>query len=241
MDATYTFMRMWITKDWVPFEVLRILYGISRDDEALWGGFRAWPNTLRRPREVIRPDEINRHFFETFLQQSGLLPLKWAAARLGMQDDSFNELFEALRAKGRISEPDVFFTAQTVRESFIRSIHQIFPDLKHRVFGDYNSFCLSLHRAIKKNLKIRVKGLFCVTSRALKEEPMDFAYEFDCLNGEPVGLRYQVWLDTKKPINLRPDVCSTKLYYEHEEELKHMLFSTQKPDIPQKLRKIAAG
>ncbi len=242
--ATYTFLRMWITKEWVPFQVIELLHGIQREDDALWGAFRAWSLSLRRSKEVMRPDDfINRHLFETFLQRSALLPIRLAAARLGMETDSFIELIDTLETKGRIKKETELLSSQIVSESFVRSISDLFPDLKHQVFSNYNRYCTILHRAIKKDLKINIRGLYCVTSRAIEENPgnWDFAYEFDCLNGDPVGLRYQVWLDTKKPINLRPDVCSILLFKDHIKDLKPLLFSNRMPEIPQKLRKAAVG
>ena len=53
---------------------------------------------------------------------------------------------------------------------------------------------------------------------------------FDAITLEPVGLRYQVWLETRKPVNLRPDVCSLKFYAAHENELKEYVMKGSEPD-----------
>ena len=59
--------------------------------------------------------------------------------------------------------------------------------------------------------------------------PPDMAAAFDAITLEPVGLRYQVWLETKKPANLRPDVCSLKFYAQHEAELADYVMQGGEP------------
>jgi hypothetical protein len=60
---------------------------------------------------------------------------------------------------------------------------------------------------------------------------------FDAITMDPVGLRYQVWLDTQKPVNLAPDVCSLKFYAKNEADLRPYVMKGGEPeDIDAKLR-----
>lgn len=236
MDTQYNFMMKWLPQEWVPFEVIELLHGTKRDDAQLWGAFQAWSLRLRRPREVLRPSEVNRHTFESYLQQSRLLPEKTAAVRVGMSIDSFQNVLATLDEKGIIVVNTRDFSQQVVTESLIREFHNIFPALQNRTFGDHDDFCSRLHAAINDDLGIQVEPVYCETSEALGQEPADFAYDYDCFTGKPIGLRYQVWLDFKKPINLRPDACSMKLYVEKEDQLKPLVFAGRVPDVPDGLR-----
>ena len=57
-----------------------------------------------------------------------------------------------------------------------------------------------------------------------RDEPPEYAYEFDMLTSEPVSVRYQLWLDIGKPVRLKPDVCSVKTYFLHKKLLRDYLF-----------------
>ena len=237
MDSRDTFMRMWLPREWVPFEVIEKLHGISKVDLLGWGGFKAWSQRLRRPREVMRPNEVNRHEFESYLQHSWLLPMKAAAVRLGMTAESFQDTLAVLDESDTIILNTRDFPPQVVNESLIRHFHEPFPDLQNRIFGDHNDYCSRLHQAISKDLDIEVAPLYCETSQHLRQDPVDYAYDYDCFTDSPIGLRYQVWLDFKKPINLRPDACSLKFYIEHEAELKPLVFAGHEPEIPEGFRR----
>ena len=39
---------------------------------------------------------------------------------------------------------------------------------------------------------------------------MDYAYEWDVVTGNGVGIRHAVWLKTTKPLHLRPDVWASE-------------------------------
>lgn len=233
----YLYMMSWLSKEWVPFDVIDYLYGINDLDDVLRDNFRAW--SRERPnRLVIKPDKINRYAFETYLQQAKLLPTKIAAAHLGMTKNSYDKFIKELSKTGAIPINQGYFSSQVVSEQFIKSLLYLLPSLRHKIFGDHDNFCNLLHSAIKRDLKCKVEPLFCVTSQFLKEEPSDFAYEFDSITGEPVGLRYQVWLNfNKKPLHLKPDICSLKFYAENIKKLSDFLFVRQEPEIPAILRK----
>ena len=101
-DERYAYMMMWLPEKWVPHAVIELLCGIQQDDERLWGHFRSWGLRARRPRVVQRPGEVYRHAFETYLQQEQLLPMRVAAARLGMSEASFDEVVARLDGADRL-------------------------------------------------------------------------------------------------------------------------------------------
>ncbi len=233
-EERFEFMLEWLQQEWVPFEVIHGLFGIERQDERLWGSFGAWAAHDRRSREVLRPDRVSRHAFETYLQRSGLLPRKVAGARLGMSEASFEDVLERLIEQGAHNESNV--SPQLVPETVVRRMGDHFPGLRHTIFPDHDSFCQQLHAEIQKDLGFTVTPMHCVTSRAVDPNTPDFAYSFDCLNGEPIGLRFQVWLDFRKPMYLRPDACSLKLYAKQEDLLRPFVFAGRQPEIPKQLR-----
>jgi len=63
----------------------------------------------------------------------------------------------------------------------------------------------------------------------------DYARDWDAITLEPVSLQYQVWLDLGKPINLRPDCCSTLFYAQERDVLHDYVMGTGEPDIPPEL------
>jgi len=238
MRNQHVYMMMWLPRKWVPFDVIKQLYNIDLAIDKNLKNFLEWSLENRKSREIIKPtrNEVNRHALETFLQRSELLPIKIAAAHLGMTNNSFIELLDVIKDGGLISLKTEHYSPQVVSESFIRTLPSLLPNLKHKVFGDHDNYCKNLHLAIKKNLGLKVEGLYCITSQSLGEKPADYAYEFDCITGDPVGLRYSVWLDFKKPLYLRPDVCSQKFYLENKKILKRYLFLGKEPEIAKELR-----
>jgi len=221
---------------WCDQKLLAELYGIHLPDEALIGRFRSWAARFRRNRTVAKKNHTyDRHALEGYFQFNKLLPVKWAAARLGMEQDSFDDLLNILGEQSLIVR-DV--TEQTVHEIFVRDMHKFFTALSYTVFSDHNDFCRNLHKAVQKDLGLRVKPVRCVASAAFGDDPPDYGYDFDCISSEPLGLRHQVWLDFGKPVNLKPDVCSEKLFLEEYETLSQFMLAGQEIEA---VREQAAG
>lgn len=237
MRDDFKYMLGCLKDEWVPLDVIKSLFGVKDDDELLWNHFVTWARQLPTPREVLQssPIRISRHAFESYLRYNQILPLKQAAARLGMKESSFAQLLPILEDKMLIIMNHIHFSSQFVPESWLRGFHTTFPDLRHSIFSTHSDYCAQLHVAIKKNVEFDVEPILCETSVALKQEPPDYAYEYDCLTDAPIGLRYQVWLNFGKPISLRPDACSLKLYSEHEDILRSYVFGGRIPEIPDSL------
>jgi len=72
-----------------------------------------------------------------------------------------------------------------------RSLDLHFPLIHHFANG----------YTLKSNLRldVDVTPIICTTSRMLGDEPPEFGRDLDIITEEPMGLPYQIWLDTGKP------------------------------------------
>ena len=211
------------------YDLIGSLYGIQRNqNDQLFARYWAWARRLglEHPTDDAT---ISRHSFEMYLQSNRMVPLRIAGVRLGMDVESLTCVLEQLSAKTLISDPTQQTYKDVVDEHFLRDFYANFNDLRLRLFSDHNSYCRALHEAIRQELGCVVVPLHCVTSAALGETPPDYAHDFDCISDAPIGLRYQAWLDTKKPMSLRPDACGLLLYVQQEALLKPHLMHGDEP------------
>jgi hypothetical protein len=205
------------------------LYGIRRGDSKTEGMWRVW----RRKQIIVPGRGVHRAALEWFFQDEGLLPLKWAAARMGTTADGLTKLLEEMLEKGLLSR-DPRVTDQLVDERVVRDLTRHLPSLGDRIFGDHDDMCRWIRRAAKQDLGIKaLPALRSVPAKALGAT--DFASDFDCITFEPIGLRHQVWLDFGKPINLSPDVCGIHTYAEHPQLLSPFVMAGEAPTIPSAL------
>ena len=214
---------------WCSYGLLRELYGIDLSkDQALEAALRSWGH--RQERQVLKPGELaNRYVLETFFQIMRLLPKKIAAVRLGMNASSLERVEEGLKPQGYLLTSPL--SDQLAEESRLRDIVEFLPSMSFATSGSHNDFCASLHEAICIELKLEAEALHCVTSVARGESPVHYASDFDDITLEPIGVQYQVWLNSRKPMYLRPDRCAVKTYAENLEVLRDHLFSGEEPQI----------
>lgn len=152
---------------------------------------------------------IHRNLFERFLQDRELIPIRHAALRWGMNVESFISVLEALHTKGMISNTEKEGEFQWVfRKTFVSDIHHRFSNISRIIFASFPSYVRRLHSEIQSCLDVEPASAYCATSVALREDLLDFGYRLDCITSEPVGLGRQIWLDTRKPIQLELDGCS---------------------------------
>ncbi len=215
--------------------LIRRLYGLEfREDDSLTERIKAWAERhYDREASVFGDEGIHRWRLETFLQNEKLLPVKWAGAKLGMTRESFQDLAERL-----IDEHLLDWDAdrQVIRKDDVEGIRDNFESLKHRLFGDHRNYCEVLHEAIQSEFGISVDPLYCKTSEFLDEDPSLYAKGFDSLTDEPVSAKYENWLQTGKPMHLRPDVCSTLTLVEHESLLEGYLFPGEEAESADPIR-----
>ncbi len=203
------------------------------DDRRLTGSFRSWsgPRGHTGLRNRGAGPEVHRHALETYLQQNGLVSWKWAAVFLGMPVDRMKEVVERLEGDGWVNDLKSPISDQVVRQREAARLHRAFPSLRNRVFGSHSADCRALHDAIRDQLNMEVDPVLCVTSVILDPDQPDVAAAFDAITLEPVGLRYQVWLETRKPLNLAPDVCSLKFYAHNDAELSPHVMRGNEPEV----------
>jgi hypothetical protein len=208
------------------FEEIEIWYGIvlGSAPQSFLAQYRIWSERYRHldASVAITDGRINRHILELFLQQRELVGLWEGAINLGMMPDSFIKTLETGSDKGFFSDPEAkgeFPSARVFRASLTADFHKRFPTLRNFTFSSFSGYCNRLHAAIKEELGVEVKPAYCATSIKLGEEPKEFAHDYDSITGEPMGLPFQVWLETRKPIQLKPDVCSWLTFANHESVL----------------------
>ena len=226
-----------LSTPWCSAELINSLYALDLvNDDRLRKYF------ARTKPEIFKEDQdekggttlkVDRYLLETIMQSHRLMPRKWVAAKLGMTEACLENTISTLANSGALYKH--YMIPQLIEKDFDDILLRLFGELKFRRFSSFNSFCKSIHEQLLKHYKIQVEPLVCVTSQFLKETPTEFANSFDCITFEPIGTKYQVWLDFKKPMNLAPDCCSTLLYSREREILDSYLAGTTKPDLPEAL------
>ncbi len=187
--------------------------------------FQMW-NTGTYEAACDNPPTIDTHKFAIFLNSRKYVPLRGAAVSLGLTDESFRQVMAAERTRQLFqSEVEGAFPG-VYNSEFISGFFKIFPRMRKGVFPDTDTFFRILHGEIREHLQDTVMPRMCETSRALREDPQHFGATLDCITLEPVSLPYQVFLNTHKPLQLRPDSCSWLTYFRFEDILRPVLMGS---------------
>ena len=222
---------------WCPASLIKELYGLDVQGEGRLKDYfhkRIQPEILREiPGKQGEIQEVHRYRFETLLQANRLMPRKWVAAKIGMTEDSLCLVMNRLQEEGLLFKH--YIIPELIEKDFDNDLVLLFRELRFKTFGNYNSFCTTMHNLLNKRLGTKISPLYCVTSKALHEDSPDFAQVFDCISLQPVGMKYKVWLDFKKPMNLSPDYCSTLLYARERKTLDPFVAGTRSPEVPPSL------
>lgn len=227
-DDTITERLEELEQEFASAELFSDLYGLEFDEDDLQARVEAWAGRHYDDEvEVFRGEQVHRWRLETFLQNEKLLPVKWAGARLGMTEKSFRNLAEQF-----IDEHLLDWEAdrEVIREADVNGLRDNFSDLKNSLFGSHGGYCEKLHKVIEREFGLEVEPLYCETSKFLDEEPLLHARGFDSLTYEPVSTKYENWLQTGKPMHLRPDSCSTLTLVVHEELLEDHLLAGEEAE-----------
>jgi hypothetical protein len=214
-------------------DLIRDLYGLDLDKDEQLKKFVLLRSDAARGKRVIHGEQIDRYYLESLLQNLRLLPRKLAAVRLGMAESSLEEILNQLGTKGLLYK--FYIVPSLMDEDFERDLLGVFPGSRLTTFTNHNSYCNWLHNQIKEQFDFQVEALHCVTSEELHESPPDYAHDFDAISLDPIGQKYKVWLDLKKPMSLRPDYCSTLLYARERDRLRQFVAGTNEPYIPEAL------
>ena len=210
----------WYGLDFKDHDTIRILV------QAKWfAGTESTPSSLGS-------GPFDHRHLEVFFQRRELVPINLAAAELAMSREDFDKVLEM------VEKSDDFLTVVKPRASkslihrnFLRDIHKGFPALRSMYFGSQPSYIKQLHDQIGKT-GINVKTRECPTSRYMGDNPVLPGNQVDCLTNEPIGIRYSVFLETSKPLELAPDVCSWLTFARFEKRLKDHIIS-----LPPRLKK----
>lgn len=234
MDAVQAQRLAALQQPWCSADFVMELLGIDVPGDArLAAAFRTWASRFLGLAEVVRPGRagpsVDRHALETFLVQNGLVSRKWAAVYLGMSTEQMREIVDRLEGTGVSTQIASSVSDQVVRQREAAQLYRAFPALRHRLFSDHGRMCRAVHEAVRADLGIEVAPVVCVTSAILEPDEPDIAAAFDAITLDPVGLRYQVWLDTRKPVNLQPDVCSLLFYAKNEADLRDRVLKGSEP------------
>jgi hypothetical protein len=222
-----------------PIDYVQEYYGLPWPLPAELGqNFSAWREGLpTSKRSSHREGHVSRFEIEAFMEDTGVAPKKWLAARLGMQVQSLEELLNRIKEIGLRRERYVACDHlidkaydDLIHESLAEDLVRNLPGLRFRSLSDDTASWEMVHREIRSALGVEVQPLYCKTSEHLGESPRLLARDFDCITLEPVSGRHQMWLDFRKPLTLGPDRCSKLFYVENREDLRPYCVGTQEPD-----------
>ena len=207
-------------------------------------------STMRNPPPV--PDGmVDRYAVEGFLQARRLLPVKWAAARVGMTSALLGEILDRRLDLPTPIRQDYLEYGCLMPEGLSEVLIGALPALRFRTFYDHETFCEHLHNAIRLALNMPQAQfdqgkLWCATDSMLAaagdgDYPRRYGYHFDCLTCEPLSAAHAIWLDFKKPLSLSPDRCSKLQFVRYRDELEDWVAGTRIPDDLERYEAVAEG
>lgn len=228
-DAVRQRLELLRTRDW-PRTELESWFGINfAEAHPLLAQFQMWSSGTYDA-AFDTPETVDRNRFAVFLQARKYVPLRGAAVSLALTDESFLDVMNAERTR-QLFESEVRGAFEHVYNSeFIAGFFKIFPRMRQSVFPSSDSFFDLLHDQIRQTLQTELQARLCLTSQVLGER--HYGETLDCITQEPVSLPYQVFLNTPKPLQLRPDSCSWLTYFQFEDILRPALLGAP-PDCPQ--------
>jgi hypothetical protein len=227
-----------LLSEFVAPDFFKRFYGIDPDSKEV-SDFIAWAprNTKRQPQDGRC---INRVAWELYTNAYSVLPLRWAAARLGMTEESLSGLLAAIDEKGltpRRYRTGLLVDVEALRTDMLRS----FPSLRGKLFRNHSAFCRALQEAAKCDVGVTINLLPCKTSQLLHDQPEAISYCFDCITLEPLSIEHSTWLATAKPRSLEPDRCSRLTYCRYCDVLReHLMTSSETPGL-ERYRVLAKG
>jgi hypothetical protein len=235
MEPRYAERLEALKSPWCTAQLVEDLLGVNLvEDPKLAATVRSWAEKFRGDPLIRYPSssemQVHRHGLETFLLENGLVSWKWAAIYLGLEAQVLRDVVARLETDGYPVQVRSGVSDQLVRRREAASLFRVFPSIRNKVFASHNGMCIALHATITSDLNIKFTSLHCVTSEILEPMSPDLAVAFDAITMDPVGLRYQVWLDTGKPVNLAPDVCSLKFYAKNKAELGPDIMKGSEPE-----------
>jgi hypothetical protein len=225
-DEIQNELDLFLTREWSK-EKFETWYGLDFDDpptKRILVQAACFAGTEDEPSE-FGAGPFDHWHFEKFLQRRELVPLAAAAAEWAMTVEDFRRVVEAFRdSDAALIVAGPGDATSIVHRSFLRDFHKGFDRLRRSLFANNSAFIQRIHREIREVLHVEVCATKDLTDEALGVEPSRPGYRIDCLTGEAIGLGREVYLETRKPIELAPDCCSWLTFANHESLLRpHML------------------
>ena len=210
------------TKNW-PLEELSKWFGISfgGDNYKILQQFQTW-SEQNMMAAYTEPQTIDRCKFEIFLQTRQWMSKKSAALALAVTEPNLVEILHSATSRNLIAAAEsqgVFAGVYT--SEFIAGFYKRFNSIRTTTFPNLDVFYVRLHHVIKETLGVTVQPVLCLTSEILGDS--HYATSVDIITGEPMSQGFAVFLDTNKPLQLRPDACSALTYIKHEVTLRGCL------------------
>jgi hypothetical protein len=175
-----------------------------------------------RHRPELADDRAPRFHIERFLDLQELDSPRFAAAKLGMTQDSLQALLPRLPEIGLRTNYEPYRGIGLIGRSLSEDLTRKLPGLRFKTFGTHDAFCELLHKALKNVLGFDAVPLYCATQdemAAAENGYRMFAATWDNLTMLPLSVKHQVWLDLGKPLSLAPDRCSKLFYARNRERL----------------------
>jgi hypothetical protein len=183
----------------------------------------------RKDHEPLKGDTIDCWWFETFLQNRNLVPLKWMALQLGMTLESLRNLRRQMDEAGPLLAYHV--SPDLIGKSFEDDLLAELPQYRFRTFSDHDDFCRQLHGWTLERYGVPIQPEVCITSQRVRRGT-GYAKYIDIITHEPLSPRYQMWLDFGKWMTLPPDRCSILLFAAHRQEITPYVAGKEPPDVP---------
>lgn len=197
-----------------------------------------------RTRPTLAEERAPRFLIERFLDIQELHSLRFAAATLGMQQESLRDLLPRLKKLGLRTNYEPYPETGLIGRSLSEDLTRKLPGLRFKTFGTHDSFCELLHHALREELHWEAQPLFCATQKEMADaENGDrmYAATWDNLTMQPLSVKHQVWLDLGKPLSLTPDRCSKLCYARNRERLRGDLAGGEPRDIDMYIRFVEAN
>lgn len=188
----------------------------------LWGGnselflyIEQWALKYLGRKKIHDTETANRIAFEGYLQSQNMMPLAVAADQLAVPRDQFMNLLNRM-AQMHLLKPSTEWREGLCGSELPEKLPAMLPSFPRRVFANIPSKIRTFHESLRKDLDLELE---MVTTRPIDSDTDVPAYQRDIITLEPVSLGDSVWLDFKKPISLRPDICAKRTYLRYKEQL----------------------
>ncbi|MBX3157220.1 MAG: hypothetical protein KF773_14690 [Deltaproteobacteria bacterium] len=160
--------------------------------------------------------KYSRWALERYFNAFDLVAPLHAAARLSMNIESLGRVVAFSASTLGIPPSNIGDITIGIRSNFLDGLHRSFPGLANVVFASHDGYCTMLQAALTaENIKVDVAT--DRTAEALND--IESTYNVDALTLEPVGLKFAIWVDFSKPLDLQPDHVSVMTFARLEQSL----------------------